>query len=192
MKILKTKTYNALNNNIRDLNYEINRLRHELQLARGMMAFNIKFERFIIGGKGSGKTTFLVKKIIPNLTDCFVFCHPHSGKYDYSNVKDENKFYYDTQLSTMDNVRNIQEVIKKNKDKVLIFDDYEFLSNAKHLLFNDLFGLNYFIVFQSASLMEKYLNFCTVIYTIGVDDYFFKLKNSACLNQRTTVVRSIS
>lgn len=186
MKILKNTTYEALTGKIKSLEIQNSSLKYDLEESRNIMAHGIKYRRFLIGRRGSGKTHFISRKLVTQIPNHFVFCIGQSDQYNYGFVDKKNKHIYDITLSPKDLVKDIIEVIRKNKDKVLIFDDYEIIGNAAgHTIFNELNNLNYVVAFHSQQYFDKFIFYADLVYSFG------GAMDNGCIDRRTTVVNIV-
>jgi len=189
MKILKEKTYSNLLNEIDELKKtnenlqkhesylqnELNELRQEYRDFVIITKLNFNIKRFVLGKKGSGKTTF-IKEILPKIKAYYIV--DFTGEYDY--VNSENRLCID--LNEKINTSDILEKIEQNKDKLIIIDGIELIGSIDWFMLNSR-RYNYIISSQSKNKIEKYIDSVDCVYDFGTSDEFSKK-----LNQNKVVV----
>lgn len=178
MKILKEETYSKLLNEIdklkqakqkleeskSNLQNELKDLKQEYAQFATETKMNFTIRRFILGKKGSGKTTF-IKSILPKINSYFIIdC---TGEYDY--VSESNRLFVDTKEKY--DISNILERIEHNKDKLIIIDSPELLGSIDWFMLNSR-KYNFIITSQAKGCVEKYIDGADFIYDFGTTDEF--------------------
>lgn len=185
MEILLDKTYNNLINEIKDLKrrneelvqfdisntqtikdlkqqYELLNKEFGNYIADSKMNFRIK--RFIVGKKGSGKTT-LIKSLLPRLKNYMVFdfCN------EYKELPADKRFVVGDALD----LEHIVDGINANKDKLIILDGIDFTGNI-HWIMNMSRDLDFIIVSQTKWRVEPFLEEVDFVYDFGCGDEWLK------------------
>jgi len=189
MKILKNKTYDrlvkytkvqksiigkyikiedglktqigTLNTNLEDEQKE-----HHKSVVESKLDFSIR--RFIIGKKGTGKTTFIKEEILPNVKHFFVIdtCN------EYTHLDRKQKSCYDKNKSCSQNIEKFDKAIRRNADKLIILEDSSILKDNMEW-FMDIVqsaNINFIIVCQVKHLLEKHFDYVDFIYDFGTLD----------------------
>lgn len=189
MKILKEETYSKLLTEIEDLKQaktkleksesylqnELKELKQEFAKFATETKMNFNIKRFVLGKKGSGKTTF-IKSILQKINSYYIIdC---TGEYDY--VSENNRLFVD--VKDKYNISNILEKIEQNKDKLIIIDSPELLGAVDWFMLNSR-KYNFVITSQSKCKIERYIDDVDFIYDFGtIDEFNVKLnKNKVML-----------
>ena len=130
-------------------------------------AFDLRIRRCIVGGKGSGKTYFLVNGILPELDNYFVFCIKHEISNIYDFVDDENKYCLDKVISSFETEVLVLKKIEENKGKTIIIDDYELLTAGGNRILGYLVRhrYNYIIVINSEKIAKECKSYFNLYYS---------------------------
>ena len=177
MKILKNKEYEELLSFKRRYErlkpmhnsayHELEALKWEFEDFKKAASLNFRVQRIVVGGKGSGKTTFVKNKILPQLTNYFLI--DTYGEYD--NVPAERKYSLDNSDSIHGNADKIIEIIEANRDKIIIIEEPYLWDNFKWLLNFATGRLEFILITQTTKRIESLLNVTDVIYDLRGSDW---------------------
>jgi hypothetical protein len=183
MKILKTKTYEKLLQNIEDFEIEIVRKNQiireirdnviKLQEQRKECLLNFKIRKCIIGKRTVGKTFFIQKRILPQLENFFVI----DMTEEYSYLSENDRYSFDRTLSIAENKVNIIAAIKKNINKTIIIECCGMIDNSILWVFDLLKEHNFIIVLQSFKSIKQFIDFVDTIYLFDCFDFEFDFYN---------------
>lgn len=160
-KLNGLKEYNeSLLRKIDDDTITIKSLHNELE--------NLTIRRIIVGKNASGKTTYIKKHILPQLSNYFLI-DPHNEYPDISHTRKLSNCSSHPEL--------IYESIVANKDKVIIVEDANVLygdTKFQHKLMNLFMDRNFqfIFVYHSYKQAEWLSRFTNVIYSFGATDGF--------------------
>lgn len=124
-----------------------------LKMALRHSQLNFTHRKVVFGGKGSGKTEFIKRHIIPQLGNNY-FVIDYNNEYD--KVLKANKVVIDKSQTPIAQLLQIKKAISANFLKVIIFEDYDILSqNYKINIFDhiNIPHLNFIIVIQDARFL---------------------------------------
>lgn len=182
MKILKNSTYRIIETNQLIIEQRYNDLLAEHRLLlddynKGQHKYredilnsklNFQVRRFVIGAKGSGKTTF-VKSLLPKMKNPIIF----SLCDEYKEFSKTNQNYIPNPKNSLAETQEKAEgLIEKNKDSFIIIDDITIL-NGRILSRMMQENYNFIIVCQKYSQIMRYINYVDFIYDLGTTELSF-------------------
>ncbi len=183
MKILSTESYNNLIEEIEIKKQELASLQSsyegacmEIMENKRRFSLNLSVKRFIIGRRGSGKTVFLQKVIIPKLMGNY-FLIDLNNEYDL--VSPIKKYVVEKHLSTKQLIQKLVDIFNQHSSKVIIVEDA--------MIYGDLSWLcktsstrQFIVVTHNANSIAKYIGLADFVYDFGSDDY--NQRNTDLLN----------
>lgn len=157
MKILKSKTWNDIQSSIKedkdsikDLEVKVITSYKEKRKLVERMCFDFSIKRVIYGRNGSGKTIFLCKTLLPQLSDFFVFCLPNEIDTLFNFVPKNRKCSID-KLINGDVVGNFTKKLNEINNSLIVIDNSHLLGRdifkIVHIL--ETFGYNYILAHTS-------------------------------------------
>ncbi|MDD3875432.1 MAG: hypothetical protein PHT69_02310 [Bacteroidales bacterium] len=181
MKILSDKEHEYLTDKIATLQEELswqkdtcdNLTKQAISNARMLESLsneleNLTIRRIIVGKNASGKTTYIKKHILPQLSNYFLI-DPHNEYPDISHTRKLSNCSSHPEL--------IYDIILAHKEKVIIVEDANVLygdTKFQHKLMNLFMDRNFQFVFvyHSYKHAEWLARFTNVIYSFGATDGF--------------------
>lgn len=173
MKILSNKTYEELlawkeRWKIlagREL-FNCNEISQQRELAKEL-ALNFKIRKAIVGTRGTGKTMFIKKTILPQIQNYLLF----DMNDEYPEIATENKLQYNHTLDIGKNIEIIKESLKINSKKTIIFEDAQAIPiGRENWLMDTLTQGNFIVVTQGYRFIEKYVDKIDLIYKFRTNE----------------------
>lgn len=183
MKILSDKEHKWLTDKIAKLEEKLSSEKDNSEYLKSLVIFNSKrietfqnelenltIRRIIVGKNASGKTSYIRKHILPQLSNYFLI-DPHNEYPDVSHTRKLSNCSSHPEL--------MYNTILAHKEKVIIVEDANVLNGDMKFLHKliDLFmdiNFQFIFVYHSYKHAEWLANFANIIYDFGTHAHVIK------------------